>query len=65
MKNDGTCYWVGFYNIPRDIDSPKCRSWQQAACLAIHYQIDELCCDGICREYVVRSASRKNIYHVV
>lgn len=61
MKIDGCCYYVGFMDEPRDIDSPKCRSVQRAECLAEHYEIDEMNCDGECRDYVIRTANRRNV----
>lgn len=65
MKNDGTCYFVGWPDVPNDIDSPKCRSIKQAENLAEHYQIDELNCYGGCMKYMIRTATRRNVELVV
>lgn len=64
MKNDATCYFIGFADEPKDIDSPKCRSIQNAEALAEHYQIDELNCYGVCNLYVIRTAQRRNVTKV-
>ena len=61
MKNDGTKYYVGFTDEPRDIDSPKCSSVRSAVALAEDYQIDEMNYDGKYRIYTIRTATRRNV----
>ena len=61
MKKDGTKYYVGLADEPRDVTGRKCKSIRTAEALAEHYQIFEMCEDGKCNAYAVRTATKRNV----